>query len=289
MENNKHNSHDYAIGVDIGGTNMKAVLFDGEKIIADYLLATPKDNIKHFSIMLSALIEPLFKKARADKAKVKGLGLGIAGLMDRSEKKIIKSPNIPILDGVKIANLLKNKTDLAVELDNDTNCFLRAEIKLGMGKKYKNAYGIIIGTGIGGAWWQGGEIYRGSHGASDEPGRMIIDLENNIELEKAYQKLTQSNPANLAEEAFRGDTLAQKSYEEIGHCLGIAFANIVNLLDPEVIIVGGSVAESSELFFSKIKKIMRGYIMHPEAKKIKILKGKLGQNAGAIGAALLIL
>ena len=286
MNENKEKS--YTIGVDIGGTNMKAVLFDGEKVIADYLLATPKDSLNHFSIMLSALIEPLLKKAREDKVKLKGIGLGLAGLLDRGEKKMIKSPNLPLLDGVRITNLLKNKIDLPIELDNDTNCFLRAEIKLGIGKKYKNAYGIIIGTGIGGAWGKGGEIYQGSHEAAGEPGKMIIDLESGAELEKAYQKLTQNNPANLAEEAFRGDTLAQKAYEEIGHYFGIAFANIINLLDPEVIIIGGSVAESSELFFSKIKKIMRGYIMHPEAKKIKILKGKLGQNAGAIGAALLI-
>ena len=285
---NENKEKPYTIGVDIGGTNMKAVLFDGEKVIADYLLATPKDSLNHFSIMLSALIEPLLKKAREDKVKLKGIGLGLAGLLDRGEKKMIKSPNLPLLDGVRITNLLKNKIDLPIELDNDTNCFLRAEIKLGIGKKYKNAYGIIIGTGIGGAWWINNEIYQGSHEAAGEPGKMIIDLESGAELEKAYQKLTQNNPANLAEEAFRGDTLAQKAYEEIGHYFGIAFANIINLLDPEVIIIGGSVAESSELFFSKIKKIMRGYIMHPEAKKIKILKGKLGQNAGAIGAALLI-
>ncbi|MDD5071234.1 MAG: ROK family protein [Patescibacteria group bacterium] len=278
----------YTIGIDIGGTNMKAVLFDGEKVIADYLLATPKDNLSHFIIMLYALAEPLLKKAKQDKAKVKGIGLGVAGIMDDKDKKIIDSPNITILNGIKLNNSLEKKTGLPISIDNDTNCFLRAEIKLGAGKKYKNVYGIIIGTGIGGAWWINDEIYQGSHRGAGEPGQMIIDLENNIELEKAYQKLTQNNPANLAEEAFRGDTLAKKAYEEVGHCLGIAFANIVNLIDPEVIIVGGSVAESSELFFSKIKKIMRGYIMHPEAKKIKILKGKLGQNAGAIGAALLV-
>lgn len=288
MENNKNNSHDYAIGVDIGGTNMKAVLFNGQEIIADYLLATPKDNLEHFTIMLYALIEPLMEKARRDKIKIKGIGAGIAGIMDDKGEKIIKSPNIPLLDGVKLAGLLENKIGLPVAMDNDTNCFLRAEVKLGAGKKYNNVYGIIIGTGIGGAWWVNKEIYQGSHRGAGEPGQMIIDLENDIGLEKAYQKLAQNNPANLAEEAYRGDNLAQKSYEEIGHCFGIAFANIVNLIDPEAIIVGGSVTESSDLFFPKIKKIMRAYIMHPEAKKIKILKGKLGQDAGAIGAALLI-
>lgn len=284
----KNNSRDCAIGVDIGGTNMKAVLFDGQDIIADYLLATPKDNLEHFAIMLYALIEPLIEKSRQDKTKIRGIGLGIAGIMDLQAEKIVKSPNIPLLDGIGLANLLKNKTDLPIKIDNDTNCFLRAEMKFGAGKKYKNAYGIIIGTGIGGAWWINDDIYQGSHRGAGEPGQMIIDLENNLELEKAYQKLSQNNPANLAEEAYRGDNLAEKSYEEIGNCLGIALANIVNLIDPEIFILGGSVVESSDLFFPKIKKIMRACIMHPEAKKIKVIKGQLGKNAGTIGAALLI-
>jgi glucokinase len=288
MENGKINNSYYAIGIDIGGTNMKAVLFNGQEIISDYLLATPKDSLEHFMIMLYALIEPLVQKAREDKIKIKGIGLGIAGIIDSKGEKIIKSPNIPILDGVGLVNLLEKKTGLPVKTDNDTNCFLRGEMKIGIGKKYNNAYGIIVGTGIGGAWWLNGEIYQGSHRGAGEPGRMIIDLENDIELEKAYQKLSQNNPANLAEEAYRGDDLAEKSYEEIGHCLGIAFANIINLIDPEVFIVGGSVVESSDLFFSKIKKTIRAYAMHPEAKKIKVIKGKLGQEAGSIGAALLI-
>lgn len=286
MENNKNN-HSYAIGVDIGGTNMKAVLFNGQEVVSDYLLATPKDNLEHFMIMLYALIEPLIKKTREDKIKIKGIGLGIAGITDYRGEKIIKCPNIPILDGVNLTNLIEKKTELPVKIDNDTNCFLRGEMKIGAGKKYGNVYGIIIGTGIGGAWWLNNEIYQGSHHGAGEPGRMIIDFEDNIELEKAYQKLSQNNPANLAEEAYRGDDLAEKSYEEIGHFLGMSFANIINLIDPEIFIVGGSVVESSDLFFSKIKKTMRAYVMHPEAKKIKVIKGKLGQEAGSIGAALL--
>jgi glucokinase len=288
MKDDKINNYSYNIGIDIGGTSMKAILFDGEKIISDYLLATPKDNLDHFLIMLYALIEPLIKKAREDKIKIKGIGLGIAGIIDIKGEKIIKSPNIAILNGVGLAGLLEKKTGLTVKTDNDTNCFLRGEIKVGAGKKYDNVYGIIVGTGIGGAWWVNGEIYQGSHRGAGEPGRMIIDLDNDIELEKAYQKLSQNNPANLAEEAYRGDNLAEKSYEEIGHCLGIAFSNIINLIDPEIFIVGGSVIESSDLFFSKIKKTIRAFAMHPETKKTKIIKGKLGQEAGAIGAALLV-
>jgi len=81
--------------------------------------------------------------------------------------------------------------------------------------------------------------------------------------------------------------LAEKPFDEIGEILGIAFANIANLIDPEAIIIGGGVVGASDLFLSEIKKLMKKYIMSQDAKSIKIIKSKLGKNAGAIGAALL--
>ncbi len=282
------NTKIYTIGIDIGGTKMSAVLFDGEKIIADYKLATPKDNIDHFMIMLNALVEPLIEKAKENKVKIIGIGLGVPGPVNYKERKVSVCNNVPIIAGVKIADQLQAKTGLPVEVDNDTKCFVRAEALAGAGQKYSNIYGVIIGTGIGGAWWHREKIYQGAHGGAGEFNKMVIDFESGVGLEEAYHKLTQSNPASLAEEAYRGDVLAEKMFEEVGRDLGIAFANIVNLINPEVIIVGGGVVESSDLFLPKIKKTMREYIFSQEAKKIKILKSKLGENAGAIGAALLI-
>lgn len=278
----------YAIGIDIGGTNMKAVLFDGDKVIMDYKLATPKDTLDHILVMLNALIEPLFDKARQDKIKIKGIGLSIPGVHDYKTRKILNYQNVPVLNGVKLAEIVQKKFDLPVEMDNDANCFVRGEVKAGAGQKYSNVYGITIGTGIGGGWWFNNEIYQGARGGANEPGEMVIDAESGIRLEHAYQKLTQNNPASMAEEAYRGDVLAEKVYKEIGYSFGIAFANIVNIVDPEVIIIGGGVVESSDLFLSEIKKVMREYIHHPDSKNIKILKSKLGDDAGAIGAALLI-
>jgi len=120
------------------------------------------------------------------------------------------------------------------------------------------------------------------------PGWSIVDYKAGLRLEEAYHKLAQNNPATLAEEAYRGDILAEKSYQEFGHYLGVTLANIVNIIDPELIIIGGGVVESSNLFISTTKRIMRQYIKHDETKKIKIVKGKLGAKAGAIGAALLV-
>lgn len=279
----------YTIGVDIGGTKMSAVLLDGQNAAADYTLATPKDNLEHFLIMLKALIEPLLDKAKAGGGIVNGLGLGIAGMLNFKENKIVEAPNLPLLNGFKLpADLAVRLGVDKIRIDNDARCFLRAEMKFGAGKKYKNAFGITVGTGIGGAWFNNNEIYQGAHGSATEVGWLTVDFKEGIRLEEAYHKLMKNSPAALAEEAYRGDILAQKSYDEFGHYLGISLANMVNLLDPQIIIVGGGVVESSELFLSRTKKIMRQYIKSPEAKVVKIVKSKLGVNAGAIGAALLL-
>lgn len=270
---------------------MSAVLFDGKNVLADSTLATPRDNLNHFLIMLDALIEPLKDKAKADRIKIKGMGLGIPGVLNKEENKILKCTNVPILDGVELAKNLEEKLEFPTnptKMDNDTKCFVRAEAMLGAGQKYNNIFGCIIGTGIGGGWWVNKEIYLGAHRGALEPGRMLINFSEPIELEEAYHKLTQNNPAKLAQEAYLGDILAERAFLELGRYLGMAFANIVNLIDPEVIIIGGGVVESSDLFMKEAKKTMREHIMSPEAKKVKIVKGKLGGEAGAIGAALLV-
>lgn len=281
------NIKQYSIGVDIGGTKMSAVLFDGAKVIADYSLATPKDSLEHFLIMLKALVEPLLDKAKKQKIEVKGIGVGAPGILDRQQSMVLRTHNLHIIDGVKLGNLLEEKLKLPVKLGNDTDGFVRAEAKLGAAKGYNNVYGLTIGTGIGDGWWYNGEIYLGSHGGAGESSEMVIS-EAGLGLEAVYQKLSQNNPAQIAEEAYRGDVLAEKTYGEIGKYIGMALANIVNLIDPGIIVIGGAVANSSDLFLSQVKKTMKKHIFSPEAKKVKIVKSKLGPLAGAIGAALLV-
>jgi len=281
-------SKQYTIGIDIGGTKMSAILYDGKNILADSTLATPTDNINHFLIMLNAILEPLFEKAKNDKVKIKGMGAGVPAVLNKEGEKITKCRNVPILDGAELVKILSERYNLPVKMDNDTKCFVRAEALKGAGKKFKNIFGIILGTGIGGGWWINNGIYPGAHRGAGEPGSMIINLAESIDLEEAYHKLTQNNPAKLAQEAYRGDILAEKTFLELGRFLGIAFANIVNIIDPETIIIGGGLVESSNLFLKEAQKIMREHIFTPEAQKIKIEKGKLGAHAGAIGAALLI-
>jgi len=293
MSENK--ATNYTIGIDIGGTKMLAVLFDLEKkeAIADYKLATPRDNLDKFLIMLWALIDPLLERAKKDKAKVSRIGIGVPGMMDapmsnNNDGKIAKCPNLEILDEVSLGKITAEKYEIPTIIDNDANCFLRAEMELGAGQKSASAIGLTLGTGIGGALVIERKIFQGVHGSAGEIGHMIVDVVENKPhtLEEIYHDLTQANPAGLAEEAYGGDKLAEKVYEEIGKFIGISLANLVNIFDPEIIIIGGSVMQSSNLFMTEIKKHLKEEIMSPKLKKIKIVAGKV-ENAGAIGASLL--
>lgn len=285
----KKNMKNYKIGIDIGGTKMAAILWDGRKVVADYVLATQKDSLEHFLVMLKALVEPLEERARHDKVKIVGVGVGVAGAIDLAHETVFLAPNIRILEGVHLVQKVKEILGYEVKMDNDTRCFLRAEVKRGAAQKHQSIYGVIIGTGIGGALWTHGGVYEGAHGGAGEPGEMVVDISNNLTLEQAYQKLTQGNTANLAMEAYTGDVLAEKSFDEFGSVLGIAFANIVNIVDPEVIVIGGGAVGASDLFLDKVRKTMKEYIASNDSKKkVKILKSKIGSLAGAVGAALLV-
>lgn len=278
---------DYRIGVDVGGTKMSAVLLAGEKIMGEYTLATPTDDLNKFLVMLNALVEPLFEQTKKNKAKVLSLGIGLPGAI--SGGKIIMAPNVPCLEGIDMVKTLQDKfgAEIMVKIDNDANCFALAEAKIGAGKKFKNVYGLIVGTGIGGGWYVDGALYAGSHGAANEPGQTIINFNERITLETAYHRLTQNNPEALANEAYLGDELAKKIFVELGELLGIGVVNIVNLLDPEIVVIGGGAIQSSELFLSGIKQQVNDFAVGGHKHEVKIAISKLGKQAGAIGAALL--
>ncbi len=281
----------YQLGIDIGGTKIAAVLLRKGKTIESSVLATPKDSLEHFLIMVQAVIDPLRERATKDKARIGGIGIGCLGAIDSENGQVLLARNLPILNKIKLIDALRrqlNEPELPMMIDNDVNCFMRAEALLGAAKGSSNAYGLAIGTGIGGGWWRDGNIYHGNHGASTEPGHIIIDFDHLLTLEQAYHKMTQNNAGLLADEARRGDLLAEKTFVELGAYLGIALSNIVNLLSPEIIVLGGGVLASSDLFLKEATVAMRQHTYSPAGRSVKLVKGKLGPLAGAIGAALLI-
>lgn len=252
----------YKLGIDIGGTKIRAILFDNKKkFIFGFNIATPK-NKKSFLKVLEKEIGKIVKKN-----KISGIGVGLPGIVDARRGVLIKASNLPFLKKWQAKKFFL-KFNERVEIDNDSRCFLRAEAKFGAARGYKNAIGLTIGTGIGGGIIIDGKIYYGVNFGAGEFGHVIIDGSMTFEqmgAKKAFLK-----------------------YGDRSKIIGIGVANLINSLDPEIVILGGGGITSNGVKIEVVKKIAKKYIMSPLAKRTLIIKEKLGENSQVIGAALLV-
>lgn len=251
----------YIIGIDIGGSKIIGALVNGGRVFYKIKIPTPK-NKNEFLEKLETIIEQLIKKAGGRK-NIRGIGLGIGGALDLKKGIILSWSNIKFLDGFNIKNWLTKKFKYEVKIDNDARCFTRAEYLFGAGRGYENLVGITMGTGVGGGIIINGKMVYGANGSAGEIGHMIIN--NGKDLEEATVKQMRK---------YKFSKMAARKFEKN---LGIGIANIINILDPDAIIIGGAAAMATTKF-----------IVSPKSREnVKILIGKLGENAGAIGAAAL--
>ncbi len=261
----------YIIGVDIGGTKISAALFKDDKILKSIKIKTPQKSQREFLNKLEVLIsEVIFELA--DKKEISGIGCGVAGALDLRKGIILNAPNIKILNGFNIKNWLYKKFGCEVKIDNDARCFLRGEYLFGAGKGYENLVGVTFGTGVGGGIIINGKMVYGANDSIGELGHMVINEGKDLEA--------------LTVKQVRKLKFSKISVKEFKKNLGIGFSNIVNILDPEIIIVGGGAAKTVGKFLPKIKTITNKLIISSKSRKnVKILVGKLGEYAGVIGAA----
>jgi len=262
----------YIIGVDIGGSKINAGLFKNGKILKSVKIATSKKSRREFLNKIEKIIGELIFKI--DKKDLLGIGCGVAGALDLGEGVILNAPNIKILNGFNIKNWLHKKFGCEVKIDNDARLFLRAEYLFGAGKGYKNIVGMTLGTGVGGGIIIGSKMVYGSNDSAGEVGHMVIDHGKDLEV-LTVKQIRKSKFSKIATEKFEKN-------------LGIGLSNIINILDPEVIIIGGGAIEDIKIFLPKIEMTAAEFIISPKSRKhVKILIGKLGEDAGAMGAAAL--
>lgn len=275
------------IGVDIGGTKTRAGLIEGKKIYKKIELLTEakKGKEKVIRNITRAISHVLDKRAE-------GIGVGIAGLV--SKNKVTKTPNLP-LNNFDIKKYIEKKFRKKTAVENDSRCAALAEAKYGAGKGYRNMVMITLGTGVGGGIIIDGKIYRGK-GNAGEIGHMTIKHDgiksrccNN---HGCLEELTSAravkryfgeniNPLEIEKMALMGDKKAIRAYEEMGRNLGIGIANIANILSPEIIVIGGGIANAWKLFEKEMNKEIR----KRSFAKTKVARAKI-KDAGIIGAAL---
>ena len=284
----------FFIGIDIGGTKIKGILREGKKILSRLEKSTPKDQIEILRAILY-LIDSLIKQSNVNQKEIGGIGLAIAGILDLNKGKIIKSKNIPAINGLTIRKVIKKEIGLEkVRIDNDANCFLLGEIKAGSAQGINNILGITLGSGVGGGIWLNNKIYSGNNGTAAEFGWMIIreKRDNLLSFEdlcsrKWFLSNFQKEPKEIYSLAKSGDKNALNIWQSYGENLGIGLSNLINIFNPSIIILGGGISQASQFFRQTMKKKIKDLVLSPLAKKTKIIKSKAPNKAGAIGASYL--
>lgn len=308
-------------GIDIGATNLKYGLVDGKgEVRFRNLVPTPQnspaetlfDKILHCG-------EQLLVEADDLNGEVGFIGVGSPGSVNVKTGVIQGTcPNIPNWVGFHLRDRLAERLNLPARIDNDANCAALAEFRFGAGKGYRNIICLTIGTGIGGGLILNGELHHGADYCAGEIGHMILDhddessdgrqfLETVVsapailaaikerlsgEMTPAFESIIGNDPEKLTMRRVfaalkRGDRLAPEVLEEKAKILGRALANLVNVINPELVVLGGGVAEGGSLFVDKVRETLTAEALPVAAASLTVVPAQLGNAAGFIGAAFL--
>lgn len=288
-----------AIGVDIGGTNIRAgaITPDGCIIGEPFSVATGATDPKE--LIVARIIESInvvIENNRLEKLNIQGIGLGVTGPLDVKNGTILQCPNLPTMDFFPLRETIENEFGLQVSMNNDANAMILGESLWGAGKGANSVLGITLGTGFGcaivldrkvmmGATETAGEIW-----ISPYQDGIIEDVVSGNGISILYEKLTgqKLTSRDVAASALSGDIQAKLAWIKFGKAVAYALAWSVNLIDPDVVIIGGSMANSMDLFYPIMNETLRKNICPVPAQKLRIVKAQLGDNAGFIGAAALV-
>ncbi len=266
------------IAIDLGGTNLRVSLVVNNKVVKYVKESTPKTKNELEELMIK-IIDSLMEK------DVKGIGISSAGPL---KDGIIKNPpNLP-LKNYPLKKILQNKFHKHVELFNDANCVALAESKLGV--KKKNFIILTLGTGVGGGIIANGELYRGN-GFGGEMGHIVLDNGRYFENLVGWKNIRKITKSAFGKELLIGDLLrmndrkAKKILDELTMHLGQGIGSLINVFDPEVVVLAGGVRETGSKFLNMIKKEAKKYSVLP--KETPIQWSKL-DHPGTLGASLLI-
>jgi predicted NBD/HSP70 family sugar kinase len=279
----------YYLGFDIGGSSIEAVLVKDKQIIKSITKETPQ-NLEGLLDLVGKMKSELIDGIAPE--EIAGAGFAIAGALDEKREVMLNSPNMQFLNGQPLKKMFEEKTGLPIKLEHDVNCFLQAEKEIGLAKGLKNIVCLTIGMGVGGSWMADGKIQIGAHGGAGEIGHMIIEAGQQLDWEaltaNKFVKGKLGISAAEAEGLVRsGDQKAKELFEKRSRNLGIGIANIINIFDPEAIIIGGGVVSAQEFILPGIKEAIEKYVISSKAKKTQILFSQLGNFGGALGASLL--
>ncbi|TAN39752.1 MAG: ROK family protein [Nitrospirae bacterium] len=297
-----------SIGVDLGGTNLRVALVSEEGEIVRKIKKTSADNV--FETLTASIAE-------LAQGEIAGIGLGVAGLIDRARGRVFASPNLRAIEGIDLVSDLNKRFQVPVFIENDANVAALGEKKSGAGRGFENFVLLTLGTGIGGGIIHKGELLD----VSAEVGHMSIAfdaekcqcgnigcLENYASaramisravsmLEKGQESLLKEcckgsiyklTPEDIYKAALDGDTLSREILRDAGKALGVGLANLINILSPEAIILTGGLIGAWNIYVQEAIKEASRRAFKDLADSVKIIPSSLGDEAGIVGAACLV-
>ncbi|KAK8793378.1 hypothetical protein WA158_004737, partial [Blastocystis sp. Blastoise] len=305
----------YFIGIDLGATNAKAGVVRGDGV----LVARSSSSLVDYSVegVVKALVEASQKaveEAKMTFADITAIGVGSPGCIDFSKGVVTKASNFPTWVDVPLAQLIQDQTHVPTFLENDANAAVLAELWVGAGANCDNLVMLTLGSGIGGGVVTNGKLVHGGSGWAGEPGHQIYELEGipcgcgqrgcyekyasaNAVINHANEKLKASEkPSSLrtiekitakdvVNAAKNSDEIALECVEIAAKALGICCVNLFRVLDPQVIVFTGGLANAGDFLLDKIKGYIDHYNWTIQPSTCQILPSRAGPDAGIIGAA----
>jgi glucokinase len=311
------------LGVDIGGTKTFCALVDErhEILAAEKFRTAPEDGRKKFIDELIGASKALIKDARKEKITVIGVGVAVAGQVNNGKGDVQVAPNLMPLQNLNLRRLFQQNLKLDTCLGNDVQLALYAEHRLGTAVGCNHVLGVFFGTGIGGAAIIDGQLYRGASGLGGQVGAIITHaiggadaLQSHGILDRMTSKAAiagaalglaarQSAPhlfkevgTDLAEVSWgalrrsirKGDKAVEDLLRARLRLAGIALSNVVNFLNPEMLVLGGGLAEEMpQLLRAEVEKALRSHLVPEVSRALRVKLARFRNKAGAMGAARL--
>jgi glucokinase len=305
------------VGVDVGGTKVAAGLVNAEGEIAAQV-RVPMVSSGTAEAGLNAVLLAIAQIAPAEDAGISGIGICAPGPLDPTTGIILNPPNVPCWRNFPLADAVRGIHRVPVKVDNDANAAALAETRWGAGRGYQNVFCATIGTGIGTGIILDGKIYHGRTGSAGEGGHVSIDYRGPIcgcgkpgcievlasgtaiarRAQAAIEAGCKSSMTELAGKGAitgeivgkgsdMGDALAREILSETTEMLALWLSNMVDLFDPEIIVIGGGAAALLRPFFDKLRTRLPQLAVNPRASEVPIVQARYGADAGIAGGAAL--